>query len=507
MVLSLLALTLIGCKKATHEPDTPKPVLSGLLKFGISQGNDWSGTPGEDQTKATAVKSTNGSYRSESFLMECDDPDSPLGEVYIYMVEEDYKSVESVTEPQTRSEGEPDTKSTPEYKYGVFAYQGEGEVPATYTPGDGVTPFTEISNLGLDKDGKYDGDDIYAPGAGTWLHFFAYGPYLAPESTNPKFADTGKYPTLTYEVAPEPSSHVDLLFGGTPAPISGEVTAAVELNLSHILSKVIVKAGTIADGVIKSISLTNLQYKGTFNGSNSPEWDLDEPTQTYTQEFTGSTVDFKDLYLMPQTLSDAAEIKIVVEFTLGDGTTKREYTLTKKLKAFLEAWASGKQYTYVISTPHEVEVTVEDEVVMEGSFPVKKNLTITNTGLADAYLRVAISGAWVVDEKDSSGNDVQIIVSDWKDTDGEFTWSASQPVTGTTNTNNWRLGPDGFYYYMDMLSPGEAAKSLFDTYKLTASAPMPGAYLELSILAQAVYHSDRSLLFHPAVEAVFLSNP
>lgn len=138
-----------------------------------------------------------------------------------------------------------------------------------------------------------------------------------------------------------------------------------------------------------------------------------------------------------------------------------------------------------------------DEVVMDGIYPVKQNLQIKNTGIADAYVRVAITGSWVVDHATAQGTAKHLIIADWKNSgdptdDGVFTWASSQPTKETTNSNLWRLGPDGYYYYMKKTVPGETLKPLFESYKLTASAPMSGAYLNLSILAQGVLdiHAD-----------------
>ena len=45
---------------------------------------------------------------------------------------------------------------------------------------------------------------------------------------------------------------------------------------------------------------------------------------------------------------------------------------------------------------------------------------------------------------------------------------------------------------MKKTAPGDILEPLFETYKLTANAPMSGAYLNLSILAQGVLdiHAD-----------------
>jgi hypothetical protein len=137
-------------------------------------------------------------------------------------------------------------------------------------------------------------------------------------------------------------------------------------------------------------------------------------------------------------------------------------------------------------------VEVTDNVEYIDGYPTKKNLTIRNTGLAEAYIRVDVSGAWMVDDQ-ATGK--QIIVSEWKETDGEYTWTTDgKPGTGSQN-ENWRIGTDGYYYYMKKTKPGDSLARLFESYKLTAQPPMLGAYLELSILAQAFYVTDAEYVF------------
>jgi hypothetical protein len=463
-------------------------------------------------------------------LMECDDPDSPLGDVYIYMVEEDIPEQQAAENlPATRSREVPaEGDGTESYGtegegnatvvdgvYGVFAYQGSGNVPETYTPGEGVVPFQDIQNLSLNSLGKYEGEDIYAPGAGFWLQFIAYAPYrqvaATEESTdNPAlFANVG-YPSIRYVATPELAKTTDLLFGGRRgtdgklSPISGDlnskdgVTPAVALNMSHILSKVRINSSALA-GTITSIKITGIKNSGIYNyhADNLMTWDL---TGSDKQEYVyiGDTDNSEEYFLLPQELAEDAklEIKVVVPVPNSDPAQTREYTLTKNLKT-LGSWAPNKQYTYTITTPQEVAVTVTDKVETIGGYPVKSDLKITNTGLSDAYIRVAIVGAWMVNDIDENNKQRQVMVADWKpEEDGDFIWSGDvEPKVGVINSSKWTRDSNGYYYYTDPLRPGKDAPALFDSYTLTATAPMVGAYLELQILVQAVHLVDRDKMF------------
>lgn len=512
---ALAALLVAGCQKDDREKVTAPAdqPTAGRLSFDISENGGWSSST----TKAGEPAVKGSTYRSESLLMDCDDPNSPLGDVYIYMVEEDIPAEEPQQEVATRAAEGAEQRSGG-LTYGVFAYQGsypaDGTVPDVYNPAaTGVAPFQEIQNLQLSADGSYGGAEIYAPGAGFWLQFISYAPYMTVSETdgpNPALYKGTNYPYIKYTATPELAETTDLLFGGrlsnnkSFSPICGDlntdnegVTPAIELSFSHILSKVCINSEALS-GKITSIKITDISCSGVYNDANSREWTFDPGVQEqeYVYRSTdGSGVEtiVEGYYLIPQNLSDNATIEIKVSVPTNEDGVSREYTLTKKLNAFIAEWQPNKQYTYTITTPHEVQITVHDEVAVEGNFPVKKNMTVKNTGLADAYVRVAIVGSWVLDAADGS----QYVISDWKESDGTFVWSTgAKPVEGSTNSNSWRLGPDGYYYYMKVLVPGEETKPLFDSYTLTASSPTGGSYLELVILANGVFVPDVQHIFH-----------
>lgn len=210
---------------------------------------------------------------------------------------------------------------------------------------------------------------------------------------------------------------------------------------------------------------------------------------------------------MPQQLGEDAEIVIKMTVISENPTYQEEegsqetrnnpYTLSVKLKELVSVWKPNKKYTYVVSTPEEVKVEVTDEVNYEGDYPVKENVVIKNTGLSAAWIRVSVLGAWMVDKQDTEGNTKQLVVDEWKNNgndedDGLFVWpSCGKPSELTTNAHHWRKCSDGYFYYMKEVPRGETLKELFTSYKLTADAPMADAYLELTILAQAILPADR----------------
>ena len=304
----------------------------------------------------------------------------------------------------------------------------------------------------------------------------------------------------------------DMLLAISPEQTKSNGT--VEMDFYHSLSALSFTAGSVPGYLkIESVKFTNVYSSGTCSyeyGTNGLKfnWTFNStsPADTradYAQSFiqdgpleNGDAIgdDTHTFMMIPQTITDASQIQITVSF---DG---RKHTITKQLNQLTQKWLPGKLYTFKISSPDEVKIEVDDKVENDSDgCPVKKDLQIKNAGLTYAYIRVAIAGSWVVDHV-NNGVTSQLIVENWKYTDnpttddGEFTWPAGKPTVGTT-INNWRLGTDGYYYYMKKVAPGETIEPLFDTYKLTAKAPISGAYLELSILAQGVLCEHAELLY------------
>ena len=307
----------------------------------------------------------------------------------------------------------------------------------------------------------------------------------------------------------------DMLFAISPERF--QTDGPVEMDFYHALSALAFSVGSVpGDLKIESVKFTNVYSSGncTYTRQGDAlkfEWSFGsgdirkEYTQTFAKNlFTDGNIPLEEdtaintaeqtFMMIPQTIGDDTKLEIKISFN------GREYTIEKQLNQITSEWVPGKLYTFKISSPQEIEVQVTDEVVMDGIYPVKRNLQIKNTGIADAYIRVAIAGSWVVDHTTTQGTS-QLIIADWKNSgdpdtdDGVFTWSSSQPSKGRPNSNFWRLGSDGYYYYMKLTVPGEILEPLFESYKLTASAPMSGAYLNLSILAQGVLDIHAEQLF------------
>ncbi|MDD6315683.1 MAG: hypothetical protein PUB63_01515 [Clostridia bacterium] len=123
-------------------------------------------------------------------------------------------------------------------------------------------------------------------------------------------------------------------------------------------------------------------------------------------------------------------------------------------------------------TPTSVGTEIEEK--NEGN--VKKNVTVTNTGSTDAYVRAAIVVTWINDA-------------------GEVYPQA--PVLGTNYTMDLNKADDawkeygGYYYWYAPVPGGEKTGVLIDSAEPIGDAP-EGYYLSIEILAQAIQATPKA---------------
>lgn len=465
-------------------------IKSDTVSFGTSSLEYW-GNLTQSRSSST--------MRTEAQLIETINGD----EIYMYLIEENCPSFVIPVEANTTSRATTPLTSDDELDLGVFAYispRGEGEESAEYIP-EAASQF--MINNKLDVSDNYSYTPIkYWPGDEYWLKFFGYRPYQAnikgDEGTFSIDATTN-VPIISYTVPSDITLQNDLLSTATDM-IKGDYGQTVQLTLNHVLSAVRVKVGSMNEGKIDYIRFNGINSSGT-HSCGSMEWNVDEEN---IKDFNQSLTDFNvaenagkvaggTFYLMPQTLPDDATIEISLTITSNSPGSQyykeNTYILERKLNEFIKTWEPNKQYTYVLTTPEEITVEVTDKV--EGK--VKKDLKIRNTGLSTAYIRANIVGYWVTPNDPSNPTDYYI-VSQWKESDGEFDWGTTPP--SVSETTHWRKGNDGYYYYMTPVKRGEYVPvPLFNTYTLTASAPVIDAELELIIAAQAVSPADLSVVW------------
>lgn len=205
----------------------------------------------------------------------------------------------------------------------------------------------------------------YWPGSNRQLRFLAWAPTDAVFQSVPNSPNTT---TLQYTTPAEAKNQRDLVAAATEfidSPANNGTCTPVSLNFEHLCTAVIIKTGaTMTEGIIKSVSITNVKNSGSYDMVSST-WSLTDSKANYTvsPEFatSGSTANGTDLnagestlMLLPQTLGADSELK--VEFY--DSISGRDRTLSASLDG--AEWPMGKTVTYRLSITPEYELNIDN---------------------------------------------------------------------------------------------------------------------------------------------------
>lgn len=156
---------------------------------------------------------------------------------------------------------------------------------------------------------------------------------------------------------------------------------------------------------------------------------------------------------------------------------RRKTILLLMAAALLMTATVGGTLAYLFAQTDPVENIFEPGRVVpviheEFSGSVKNNVTISNSGNVNAYIRAAV-------------------VVTWKTADGKIAPVA--PVEGTDYViscpvdSKWTKHTDGYYYYADPVAPGGSTGVLLTGCKLKDGATPPdGCSLNVEILTQAI---------------------
>ena len=510
-----------------QDPNNGNNSNTDVVTFGFNFENTW--TPdviGDGQQDPYDAKKTAVTIsRSQATPMECD-KDGAIDNIYMYMVEENIPAIAKYGDA-TRAEGDSNNGE------GVTTDNGYGNIGIiafhTFTSGENNTTTMFMDNINLNE---YQ-DNTYWPAKGGKIDFYAYAPHYDSEAATTYYSvtkDGYSAPKISYQVPTDITKQLDLMDGYVQT--NDYVDGKVDISMSHLLSQIQVKLGSIDQGRITQIEINGVYSKGSHTINNKDDesvtiWNIDSVKDNYVQtnasglENNANGVVGGSMYLMPQTLPSEATIVITVQVPTENDTKDAQgnnnysdvktYSLCKKIKEITEVWKPNKSYTYIISTPNEIQVEVTDVVEqVEGGAPQKKDLVITNAGMATSYIRLDMVGAWCVDNT-TNGVTETLVVGDWKPTeDGTFVWGeGGEPLSDDASERNWRKGADGYYYYMLPLKRGEQIKdanALFESYTLTNRGPMNNAYLELSIMVQAVMTEDAEILWDSTIWNVLKNN-
>ena len=458
-LFAFVALVLASC---TREPLTPdeghiSDLGENTLLFTIV----------EEISTPAAVKS--GKVARETGVID-------LGETEDGMPLRFVESVSSAVIPSDSimTKGSPATTDNVKTLYGCFsavAYAGTtGPVSI-----DGETEFVfSYRSADLNWAHIFESDPW---GTRTEMYFFTYMPERPAGTTFDPSAHTISFSYTTPEAA---SDQKDLLFGGrntTKTDFTSNPLTSFPITFHHALAGVKFAIGNDANStVITKVVMKGIVKTGSFvitpgaatpvsctPGSTTADYTISVPGVSEA----GGVKNLNDealsltLWLIPQTLSDDAELEVT--YNVNGGTSR---TVSAKINAALGSaltLTAGELHTFTLN-PDDVNVSITDEI----SGGVKQNVIISNTGNVEAYLRAVIVANW----QDADGN----IVAAW---DFEPTEFVGLPGTG------WVQKSDGYYYTTTTIAAGADAPTLFTSYTPPA-APVTGAHLVMDIAVQAV---------------------
>lgn len=318
----------------------------------------------------------------------------------------------------------------------------------------------------------------------------------------------------------------EVIFNGLLNTGTCEISPSAETNYTD--DKTTYSSAGVTSWPTKTATANNTISSGTYSG-----------TQTYT---SGSNNQFGDswysagneknlndangtqtFWLIPQAVS--SDVTLTIKYTFGGAQSEWTIAFGEVLAAKSVEWKAGELRTYTIKVD-DVNVKIEDKVTINGPTTVsvtdshnvtfetesyynsiKEDVTITNTGNTDAFIRAAIVGQWL----DKDGNPV-FGFTDYTTRDVVLvdSWYQDQFVTKTrshglfknlagydqaTTYNNWSYNSvDGYYYYTEVVPAGEEVPNdLFTSYTVGMYPPaakvageVKSVYFVLEIATQAI---------------------
>ncbi|MBR5857240.1 MAG: fimbrillin family protein [Bacteroidales bacterium] len=289
--------------------------------------------------------------------------------------------------------------------------------------------------------------------------------------------DAQAQPDIIIAIAPQKSydnNPVELDFIHTSAAVRfqiGDMPEDVTVNgavisLSNVISKgkcTVTYPITESSVVWSNTSNQELCYRQSYGVPDS-DGILGGENETFVmipQSFKGSNAKINISLLVGESYFDGFELDIN-EFGTADAPHQ---------------WKAGYRYTYRMSKRSgNLDVDITENVTPT----VKENVFVQNTGWVTSHIRVAVVGYWSIIASDG----VEEIVASWDIDDT----NAGTLVKSSDWDTYWEKGSDGFYYYKELLYPGEYTKvALFDKYELKkTTGPVSGSHLFINVIAQAI---------------------
>lgn len=288
--------------------------------------------------------------------------------------------------------------------------------------------------------------------------------YDAEEETVSFSLVPSKYPTVA-------TAQQDVLFSCEDDIRPSTVNS---VNFNHVFAAVKFKQGNTDDILkITKVEISNALKSGscTIGADGTAAWSQTSPVYgVFSQEYDGDASGAntaKTFQCIPCDFKSTDAKKVIVTITYEYSGVIKTAQIDFSANLNGKKWEAGHMYTYSFNVT-ALGVTVDDEV----SGNIKDEVVITNTGNMPGYIRASIVANWVME----IDGEVVIIGKCDPASEGEL----------EDLGNNWIPGTDGYYYYKYGVNGGQATNEpLFNSYT-AGEAPVDGASLQMSILAQIV---------------------
>lgn len=369
-------------------------------------------------------------------------------------------------------------------------------------------------------------DVIYWPQS-TKYSFYGYcnlpasGTEILVDHSNKKYS-------ISHTVPENIEEQRDILVSDLASETDGNGTGTVSLKLNHILTAVRFKRDSSVDPTVVTgvgrIIIENVYKSGTAEFKASKEeaeprlvWTPDEDSRTVIQGDESSTLEVSedeidgDPFLVIPTTATAPDVSLTVYLVVNGHQTAFNAIISMSSGG----WEAGHVYTYVIGYNELLKGEIEEEEIQDkpDDDSKKGSCVFYNEGNVPMYVRVLIGGN-VMDKdgfiKVNWNPRLGILAYDSNHQETSRRDSGNNPATavfaveeGTFGdntsawciTDKWKLGDDGFYYYLDPLKAEtitsgtdepvyDGTSALFKSF--TQNGLMDDESLEMIISAQYV---------------------
>ncbi len=243
-----------------------------------------------------------------------------------------------------------------------------------------------------------EADEYYWPGSGT-LDFTAVA-NVPTSGFTPAMADNA-LASFDYTVPTDATAQPDILVANAD-DVNGNLGTSVPLNFKHIMSAVNIEIGKVVKGEIRSITLTGVYNKATYNVSTG-RWNIDTTSKNdYSVKFAGGGDSFTTtgdeaagtainannatFMFIPQEPAEGAEM--IIEFY--DTTTERLYSdaagaYAPALRGSIagDIWDMAKTTNYRLSIDESFTLTVEPTGKKLDAHYIITEVNVTVDGIAN----------------------------------------------------------------------------------------------------------------------------